>query len=160
DTMSADGVLVDYRWVVDLDGRLKLSFSSCMGCHTRIMPDGSLLPGAPSNFDLSDAPAVQIMLRQVRIAPGLSRGQEFYAQFGVPWVQDDVHQSFKTKTNAEVGQLTAQDDGAPPGTMFARFNGSPFFGTRMADLRGIRDRAYLDTTATHLNRGPEDLARY
>jgi hypothetical protein len=44
--------------------------------------------------------------------------------------------------------------------MFARTNGSPFYKTRMADLRGIAHRKYLDSTATHLHRGPEDLARY
>ena len=52
-------------------------------------------------------------------------------------------------------------DGAPatPGT-FARFNGSPFFINHMPDLIGVRDRKYLDATATHRNRGPEDIARY
>ncbi|MBK7642127.1 MAG: hypothetical protein IPJ19_03615 [Planctomycetes bacterium] len=47
DTMTADGVLLDYRWVVERDGKLKLSFSSCAGCHTRVLPDGTLLRGAP-----------------------------------------------------------------------------------------------------------------
>src|SRR6185295_14246330 len=51
-------------------------------------------------------------------------------------------------------------DGAPPGTTFARVNGSPFYVTRMADLIGIKDRRYLDSTGTHRNRGPEDVARY
>jgi mono/diheme cytochrome c family protein len=160
DTMSADGVLLDYRWVVDRDGKLKLSLASCQGCHTRVMPDGTTLPGAPSNFDLSAAPAVQSLLKPLRLSPTASRGEEFYAQFGVPWRKDDVHQPFKAMTNAEFAKFASLDDGAPPGTMFARVNGSLFFATRMADLRGIRDRAYLDTTATHLNRGPADLARY
>jgi hypothetical protein len=53
-----------------------------------------------------------------------------------------------------------QDSGEEPGTLFARFNGSPLYPTRMADLRGIRDKRVLDVTATHKNRGPEDVARY
>lgn len=160
DVISADGVLLDYRWVVDRDRKLKLSFSSCFGCHTRLMPDGSLLPGAPCNFDLSDAPAVGKMLAQLRISPTLTHGGEFYAQYGVPWVADDVHLRFKTMPDEELERYWSTDSGAPPGTTFARFNGSPFFVTRMADLRGIRDRRYLDATATHLNRGPADVARY
>lgn len=160
DTMSADGVLLDYRWVVDLDHKLKLSLVSCAGCHTRVMPDGSLLPGAPSNFDLSDAPVVATMIDPLRVVPGASLGVELYAQFGVPWLADDVHSRFKTMNDAEIERVVSTDTGAPPGTTFARFNGSPFYTTRMADLRGIRDRRYLDATATHLNRGPEDVARY
>ena len=46
-----------------------------------------------------------------------------------------------------------------PGT-FPRFNGSPFFINHMPDLIGVKDRKYLDATATHRNRGPEDIARY
>lgn len=160
DAMSADGVLLDYRWVVDLDRKLKLSFSSCAGCHTRLMPDGSLLPGAPCNFDISDAPAVQTMLSRVSPSPTLSAGDAFYAQFGVPWLAHDPHRRAKTMSDAEISRVFFAEDGAPPGTTFDRFNGSPLFTTRMADLRGIRDRKYLDATATHSNRGPADVARY
>jgi hypothetical protein len=160
DTMTKDGVLLDYRWVVDRDKKLKLSFWSCGGCHTRLMPDGSLLDGAPCNFDISDAPAVGIMLKQLAISTKLTRGERQYVEYGVPWRKDDVHACFKTMKDEEVAALFGQDDGAPPGTMFARFNGSPFFNTRMADLRGVKHRKYLDATGTHVNRGPADIARY
>jgi mono/diheme cytochrome c family protein len=160
DAMTKDGILLDYRWVVDSDRKLKLSFTSCAGCHTRILPDGSLLPGAPSNFDLSDAPAVERMLNQLRLVPGKSSGQELYAQHGVPWLADDEHARLRDMPDERLSTFLAQDDGAPPGTMFARFNGSPLYATRMADLRGVEDRKYLDTTATHRNRGPADIARY
>jgi hypothetical protein len=43
---------------------------------------------------------------------------------------------------------------------FARFNGSPYFTTKIPDLNGVKDRRYLDATATHRNRGPEDIGRY
>ncbi len=160
DAMSADGILLDYRWVIENDGKLKLSFSSCAGCHTRLMPDGSLLEGAPCNFDISDAPAVEVLLANIAIAPRLSSAEDFYLQYGVPWLADDPHARFRTLEAAELDAFFAQDDGAPPGTMFARFNGSPLFETRMADLRGVRERKYLDATGTHLNRGPADIARY
>jgi hypothetical protein len=41
-----------------------------------------------------------------------------------------------------------------------RFNGSPFYVSKIPDLIGIKDRRYLDATATLRNRGPEDIARY
>jgi hypothetical protein len=61
--------------------------------------------------------------------------------------------------------MTAEDreriDGQPtaPST-FPRFNGSPYFTNRMPDLIGVRNRKYLDATASHRNRGPQDIARY
>jgi hypothetical protein len=160
DVITKDGILLDYRWVVGTDGVLRISLSSCAGCHSRLMPDGTVLSGAPSNYDLSDAPAVQTMLDQIRVLPNASEAERFYAQYGVPWLPDDPHATFKAKTNEEMAALEARDSGGPPGALFARVNGSPLYKTRMADLRGIADRRYLDATATHLNRGPEDVARY
>ena len=160
DVLTRDGILLDYRWVVDLDGQLKLSLSSCFGCHSRRLDDGSLLVGAPSNYDLGDSEATGALLDSITIGPGLSPGERFYAQFGVPWRDDDPHARLRSLSAEELGRELGQPDGAPPGTMFARFNGSPLHATRMADLRGIRHRAFLDATATHRHRGPEDLARY
>lgn len=160
DVMDANGVLLDYRWVVGTDGKLRLSLSSCVGCHSRLMPDGSVLAGAPSNYDLSDAPAVQKMLGQIRIGRNVSAAEAFYAQFGVPWLADDPHKALRDMPEAKRDALLANVGPVTPGSMFARVNGSPLFPTRMADLRGIKDRRYLDTTGTHLHRGPEDIARY
>lgn len=158
--ISADGVLLDYRWVVDQDSKLNLSFSSCASCHTRLMPDGSLLAGAPCNYDQTDTPAVDGMLKQLTISPKQSFAEDFYTRFGVPWLDNDPHARFRTMTDDEISAFWELDDGAPTGTIFARFNGSPLFPTRMADLRGVRDRKYLDATGTHRNRGPADIARY
>jgi hypothetical protein len=44
--------------------------------------------------------------------------------------------------------------------MFARANGSPYYATRTSDLHNLRYNRYLDATATHRLRGPEDVARY
>ncbi len=160
DALTRDGILLDYRWVVDRDGELKISLSSCFGCHSRLMEDGSLLYGAPSNYDLGTSEATAKLLAAIDIEPNLPAGERFYAQFGVPWREDDPHTRLRGLTSDELGAELGQPDGAPPGTMFARFNGSPLHATRMADLRGIRERAFLDATGTHRHRGPEDLARY
>lgn len=40
----------------------------------------------------------------------------------------------------------------PPGA-FARFNGSPYYMTKVPDLIGIRDRKYIDHTGPHRLRG-------
>ncbi|HZM01314.1 MAG TPA: hypothetical protein VFD43_13790 [Planctomycetota bacterium] len=160
DVVSADGILLDYRWVVDRQGQLKLSLSSCAGCHTRLMPDGSVLAGAPSNFDLADTPAATRMLARLDVLTEVPLGEKVYMQFGVPWREDDPHREWRKMPPEELLPLLHADSGEPPGTMFSRFNGSPLYKTRMADLRGIRDRRWLDATGTHRNRGPEDVARY
>jgi len=80
-----------------------------------------------------------------------------YSAFSVPWVKDDVHARLKDLSEAEFGGLIAAGlrGGALP-----RWNGSPFFPTKVPDLIGIKDRKYIDHTATHLNRGIGDLMRY
>lgn len=159
DAMTPDGIILDYRWVVDHDGLLKISLSSCSGCHTRLMPDGTLLAGAPSNYDLGDSPATAVLLAPLR-PPSFSAGEKFYQLYGVPWRGDDLHARYRTYTDEQIAEFFSQDPGSPPGTVFNRFNGSPLFTTRMADLIGVKDRRYLDATGTHANRGPEDIARY
>ncbi|MEZ6038364.1 MAG: hypothetical protein R3F29_12850 [Planctomycetota bacterium] len=159
DHMTPDGVLINYRWVVDHDRKLKLSLRSCADCHTRVMADGSLLPGAPSNTDLAPSPATfRLLARLDQYAA--TAGENLYAQFGVPWLEDDAHSPMRSWSDEQVDAFRSQPTNSPPGATFDRFNGSPFFTTRMADLRGIGHRRYLDATATHRNRSPEDLARY
>jgi len=160
DPMTRDGVILEYRWVVDYDRRLKISVSSCSSCHTRLMPDGTLLRGAPSNYDLSESPAADALLSRFFPTPPLSSGEQFYQSFGVPWLADDPHAKFRKMCDEEMDGFYELESGAPAGTTFERFNGSPIFITRMADLIGVKDRRYLDTTGTHANRGPEDIARY
>ncbi len=160
DVVDRSGILLDYRWVVDRDGVLKIGASSCSGCHSRLMPDGSVLAGAPCNFDIADSPASKILLSKLSQKPPLPEGQAFYEQFGVPWRPDDVHARFRSMTDQQMGRFLDQESGEPPGTTFDRFGGSPLFTTRMADLIGVKDRRYLDATGTHVNRGPADLARY
>lgn len=158
--VDGDGVLLEYRWIVDRDGALKATLPSCVSCHSRLMPDGTMLRGAPSNFDAPSSPASAVTLGKLLRSPKLSEGQQLYAEFGVPWLPDDPHARFKSMTDEEVKRFRSQDTGAPVGTTVARFNGSPLFTTRMADLNGVKDRRYLDATGTHVNRGPADVARY
>jgi mono/diheme cytochrome c family protein len=160
DATTKDGIILDYRWVVDHDGALKISASSCSGCHTRLMPDGSLLPGAPSNYDLASSPAAQIILSGLSPKPAMPAGEEFYQFYGVPWRSDDAHARMREYSDEQMDELFGEDSGAPAGTVFDRFNGSPLYTTRMADLNGVKDRRFLDATGTHANRGPEDIARY
>ena len=160
DVVTKDGVVLEYRWVVERDGRLKLSLSSCASCHTHRMADGSVLRGAPSNFDVAPTVATRTLLAGFDPQPPLKKGATFWQFFGVPWRADDLHAKWKNAPDEIFAAFDALDDGGPVGSTFNRFNGSPYFTTRMADLIGVGQRRYLDATGTHVNRGPEDIARY
>jgi hypothetical protein len=155
---TKEGIIPSIRWVVEKDGQVKLTLSECAACHTRLMDDGTVIRGAQGNPNFGS----QIMgmlfenFAKLNEKLGVTLAQSEYSGYGVPWLKDDIHERFKTMTESEINEV----DGVPlPGT-FARFNGSPYFITKIPDLIGIKDRRYLDHTGTHLNRGPEDIARY
>ena len=80
-----------------------------------------------------------------------------WRSWAAPWIKDDIHESLKTASPAQIGPLFGA--AAAPG-LFPRWNGSAFYPTKIPDLIGIKDRKYIDHTATHQHRGPGDLMRY
>jgi hypothetical protein len=158
DMVTRDGIIPSIRWLVDRDGKLKLSLADCSGCHSRVLPDGKLVLGAQGNLTFaaeSVGVVVEGFLRDLE-KKGVSLNQAEYSFYGTPWVKNDIHEKFKTMSPEEIGEV----DGFPQESTFARFNGSPYFITKIPDLIGIKDRRYIDHTGTHVNRGPEDIARY
>jgi hypothetical protein len=86
-------------------------------------------------------------------------GIRSYRAYGVPWIKDDIHERVKDMTPEEIqlqrGPATAVSNG-----IFARWNGSFYYPSKIPDLIGVKNRKYLDATGTHLNRGIGDLMRY
>jgi hypothetical protein len=158
DAITKDGIIPALRWSVDRNGKLKVSLADCSGCHSRILPDGSLLLGAQGNltFAFESIGVVVEGFGKSGERKGISINQAEYGAYGMPWLKDDIHERFKKMTPQEIGEV----DGFPQTGTFSRFNGSPFFMTKIPDLIGIKDRRYIDHTGTHVNRGPEDIARY
>jgi hypothetical protein len=112
------------------------------------MPDGSILDGAPLNIS-PEFNALALSLLSPELLARIA-----YRQFGVPWLKDDVNERLKTMAPEEQAKF-----GAPPNVV-ARFNGSPFYPTKIPDLIGVRDRKFIDHTATHQLRGISDVMRY
>jgi hypothetical protein len=158
DSVTKDGLIPTLRWCVDRAGKLKIGLANCSSCHTRILPDGSLLLGAQGNLaDAFESVGVVVDGFTRDLAQrGISINQAEYQSYGVPWLKDDIHERFKTMTLEEIVQV----DGLPQTGTFSRFNGSPYYMTRIPDLIGMKDRRYIDHTGTHVNRGPDDIARY
>ena len=76
-------------------------------------------------------------------------------QFGMPWLKDDIHERFTTMSLGDFENLEASLV-----DVFTRDDGSPFFPVKIPDLIGLKDRKYIDHTASHRHRGIEDLMRY
>lgn len=149
------GTLAAMRWAPTSKG-LALTIRDCGTCHTRTMPDGSILKGAPFNEPFNGVIAALIGKGIGSFFPGDTPELANWRQFTVPWLEDDRHASIKSMPVAEFDELL----GAIPPGAFARFNGSPYYPTRVPDLIGLKDRKYIDQTATHRLRGPEDVMRY
>ena len=153
---QADGSLWDYRWVVTPRG-VQLSFRECGSCHTRHLPDGTAVHGAPLNRP-GDGLGFELFFAGLTktVFAGDTLPMTLFRQYGVPWLKPDPHERLKTMDQAEIQEMFISHI---PGT-FARFNGSPFYLTKMPDLIGLRDRKYIDHTGTHRHRGPGDVMRY
>lgn len=159
-TVAADGTVPGVRWLIDHDRQLKITLAECSACHTRVLPDGSIVRGAQRNLQWGSLPQFSFDAQdEILRREGRRRrppNEIAYSSYGVPWVKNDINATLKTMTAEQIGRV---DGEAFLGT-FVRFNASPWFTTRISDLIGVKDRRYLDATATHRNRGPEDIARY
>jgi hypothetical protein len=162
-----DGTANDIRWVPTRDG-VALGIRDCGVCHTRYLEDGTAVPGAPRDDRIGSASAVgligpmQTAKRVVNASAPFHMGPQpfgewLYQAWGVPWRENDVNARLKTMTVEEYTPFLVaffRGGGNP------RWNGSIFFPTKIPDLIGIKDRKYIDHTATHQHRGIGDLMRY
>jgi hypothetical protein len=148
-----DGTL-PLMWAVTPEGVFPVP-KACSSCHTRYLPDGTSIDGAASGTP--PAGAVIRLRREVERRDTETLRAGAYARWKVPWLSGDIAETIKSMTRKDIEELFAvelRNDGIMPRS------GSPFFPTKIPDLNGVRDRKYLDHTATHLNRGVGDIMRY
>lgn len=166
-----DGTVFGMRWVPTSRG-LALTFSNCSFCHVQYLTDGTRVPGAPFRTTAPRPPdryPVMPLISRVqaaqRVLTGVppfvmgadSIGMWLYSAYGVPWRANDLHERLKTFTQDQYEEL---DTAFRSSGGIARWNGSLYYPAKVPDLIGIRDRKYIDHTATHLHRGIGDLMRY
>lgn len=150
------GTLAMYRWVIAPKG-IALGVTACSSCHTKYLPDGTAVAGSGLAQRISDGLLDRMFEQLNRISYAADTPQmALYRQFAVPWLANDIHRRLKAMPEAEIAELFAAQ---PPGAV-DRPNGSPFYITKVPDLIGMRDRKYIDHTATHKHRNAGDLMRY
>ncbi len=156
---SPEGVLPPFipgnRYIIRKKGVLEVGINSCAGCHTRVMPDGSYLPGAQGAVDFrSDEAAIQ-RAREITPERLKRRLETRWILYGVPWVESK-EEFFAQMTKEEY----ARDVAAAHRGTIARQGTSVSHGPHIPSLIGLKDVRYLDSTGFARHRSIGDLARY
>ena len=158
--ITSEGVMPFMRWVVRKQGKVELGILSCAQCHTRVMPDGTIIKGAQGNF-----PDDRTFGYEQRIAEAKSKDKgavlkEFRSSirrfYGAPWIKDDAS---ARADRMSVFELASVMEAITPGSC-GRQGTSPFYPSAIPDLIGVKDRLFLDSTGLVRQRSIGDLMRY
>ena len=149
--LTRDGVITLAFYVVRKRGQVEVGSFGCATCHTRVMPDGTVVKGAQGNAPVEAAEANRL---RRRMPPAARHG--LMRIFAVPWLDPDPNAKLETMSGEEVASVYYR---IPPGVI-ARGRTSPFFPVQIPDIIGVKDRHYLDHTGLQLNRGIADIMRY
>jgi len=155
-SLARDGTLPFYRYVIREKGKIEIGLLSCGMCHTRVMPDGSVVKGAQGNLPFDRAIAWDT--KQQSVTPENDVVSRHFERllYATPWIPSDPYPDLDRLSAREIG---ARHAAIPPGVM-ARHGTSPFAPAKVPDLIGIRDRRYLDATGLVRHRDIGDLMRY
>src|SRR5262245_28768998 len=149
---AKDGTLPYFRYVIREKGKVELGTVSCAMCHTRVMPDGTVIKGAQGNFPFERAG--EFIAKQTFTPERLRILERSF--FGVPWIKPDPLIGLDHMSLDQIAEWHAV---IPPGVI-ARHGTSPFYPPQVPDLIGIKDRKYLDHTGLQLHRSIVDMMRY
>jgi hypothetical protein len=155
--VAEDGTIPFARWVVRKKGEVELGSMGCATCHTRVLPDGAVVPGAQGN-NPGDRQGAWTLRRAAASDPEKIRDRMrgFARQFEMPWLPEDPN---RRPRSMSLDELIAAGENIPPGVT-ARSNTSMIFPPQIPDLIGVRERRYLDHTGLVRHRGIGDLMRY
>ncbi len=149
---ARDGTLPYFRYVIREKGKVELGTISCAMCHTRVMPDGTVIKGAQGNFPFEQASEIT-----VRANSTLERIRSFERRFfSVPWINPDP---LADVDRMSLDQIAEWHAAIPPGVI-ARQGTSPLSPPQIPDLIGVKDRKYLDHTGLLIQRSIADMMRY
>jgi hypothetical protein len=156
--IAADGTVPFARWVIRRQGVVELGSMGCNTCHTRVLTDGSVAPGAQGNNpgDRQGALLLASAAKTLGEQKTLARVRTFARQFQMPWLPEDCNRVTETFTLAD---FVAAGEQIPAGVT-ARANTSMILPPQIPDLIGVRERRFLDHTGLVRHRTIGDLMRY
>ena len=156
--VGKDGTVPFARWVVRKKGQVELGTMGCNTCHTRVLADGTIVPGGQGNNpgDRQGAMMLRKAVTPASSAQLLQRMVTFAKQFEVPWVPDDPNRATESMT---LEQFLVAGENIPAGVTARAFT-SMVLPPQIPDLIGVKDRRFLDHTGIVQQREPADLMRY
>jgi hypothetical protein len=158
--VAGDGTLPWFQYVVRRKGVVELGSTSCGFCHSRVMPDGSVIKGAQGNLPVQRAVAFR-WRAAAAVAPDKARYAAQIRAFldrlhAAPYLRPDPQDRLDTMSLEEMAALF---DSYPPGVSL-RHRGNSFIAIQVPDLIGLKDRRYFDRTGLERHRSIGDLMRY
>ena len=150
--VASDGTVPFVKYVVREKGKIEVGVLACGTCHTRVMPDGSVVKGAQGNFPFDRAVPPELPDEAL---PAIRRLLKLL--YGAPWLgAQDPARPFETMPYAA---MVGHGRAIPAGVQ-ARHGTGLQTPTQIPDLIGVRDRRYLDHTGLVRHRGIADVMRY
>jgi len=141
--VARDGTVPFATWVIRKKGEVEMGSMGCNTCHTRVMPDATILPGAQGNNPGDREGA--FMLRRADPQKARERVRAFTGQFKMPPL--------------ELEEMLRLGDAIPPGVT-ARSGTSLLVPPQIPDLIGVRERHFLDHTGLFPHQNVRDMMRY
>jgi len=151
--ITPEGIMPFAEWVVAGKGMVYLGNLSCAMCHTRVMPDGSIIKGAQGNWSGDKAFAFALEMDNASLE-GIRGITSFL--FASPWAKGDPHGQLLASSKEEI---LAAYRSVPEGA-FGRQGTSLLYPPQAPNLIGVKDRKYLDHGGLGQHRGIEDMMRY
>src|SRR5215813_5073229 len=159
---TKDGILPNMTYVIREKGKVELGILSCAHCHSRVMPDRSVIKGAQGNFPDDRAfgyeARVEAAAKDGKSKDELLKDLRSFMRrtYAAPWLQNDLNSRPEQMTVDEIASVM---DAIPAGAC-ARQGTSAFYPARIPDLIGVKDRHYLDASGLVRHRTIGDLMRY
>jgi hypothetical protein len=152
---TSDGIVPYSRYVIRRKGVVEVDGgNSCAFCHTRVLPDGSVLKGAQGNIPFEQAAAV--LVPQIAAAAGIAPVLNIqWSFFGVPWLR--TRAEFEKTFSLE--EFRRRHLAMQPGVI-ARHGTGDVTPAKVPSLIGLENIKYLDSTGLMRHRSIGDLMRY
>jgi hypothetical protein len=159
--VSKDGTVPFVQYLIRKKGVIDVGQGSCGTCHTRVMPDGSIIKGAQGNFSPQ-----RMFAWRVRRDAAKAKDKEPY----LTWLRNFEKQGhygpvgLPSDPEAQIDDMSIDEIASTieaflPGVA-TRERGSTFYAIQVPDLIGVKDRRYLDRTGLQQHRSIVDMMRY
>ena len=150
--VTGDGKVPFYRYEIRTKGQVRVSMLACALCHTRVMPDKTVIKGAQGNFPFGKEAAYDLR----HGVPDFFSQKMAQLLYGTPYLKPDLHAGLGAMSSKE---MAAVHELVPAGVL-PRHGSSFYSPVQVPDLIGVKDRKYLDRTGLVRQRDIGDLMRY